>query len=497
MICMRKLHRYIGLALWPLLCLMVVSGIALNHRDVLKELQLDRRWLPSAYHYKEWNQGFMKGALETEKQTWLLYGNEGIWLWKWPNKPIRYNNGLPLSGEQKRVIRVIKTNDNRFFALTPFALFQGKFDENHQVYWQKLALPQMKRLWMDMEIAGDTLVLITKSACFTSILDHQNRPIFKEQSLPDSHQRQRNASWFRVIWDLHAGAIGGLPGRLTVDLVGILFLFVGTTGLLLWAFKKRVKQLQKGKRKSTYRWIKYLFKWHDKWGYALLIPFVIITLTGIFLRPPFLLLVAHQSLPFSIQTPSHRIWEDKLRTIRWDKSREQWLIYTSDGMFATSSLDSKRTREMQKLNTPPISVMGLSVCEPAEADTWIIGSFSGLFRWYPHRGNFESVLPSPNSIRWMPSGIISANKIAGIVMGQHKPLIVFDYERGAESLEKWIHFAKMSSELTTLDMPLWQLALEIHTGRIFTHLGIFTLLVPFFIGIALLLILYSGWKVSK
>ena len=52
--------------------------------------------------------------------------------------------------------------------------------------------------------------------------------------------------------------------------------------------------------------------------------------------------------------------------------------------------------------------------------------------------------------------------------------------------------------MNTLPISLWNLALEVHTGRIFTFLGIFsTLLYIFIIGVLMLVVLLSGWLIRR
>ena len=48
-------------------------------------------------------------------------------------------------------------------------------------------------------------------------------------------------------------------------------------------------------------------------------------------------------------------------------------------MIAASREMSDEPERISRLNTPPISVMGLNVMEQINEDEWIIGSFSGLY----------------------------------------------------------------------------------------------------------------------
>ena len=98
----------------------------------------------------------------------------------------------------------------------------------------------------------------------------------------------------------------------------------------------------------------------------LLIPFMIITISGTFLRPPFLLFVANSSIaPIpGTNMESENKWKDLLRAIRYDKYNNSWLIYTSDGMYEFKDLWT--SERISRLNTPPICIFrGIPVHFPA------------------------------------------------------------------------------------------------------------------------------------
>ena len=55
----------------------------------------------------------------------------------------------------------------------------------------------------------------------------------------------------------------------------------------------------------------------------------------------------------------------------------------------------------------------------------------------------------------------------------------------------------MPDRLADRPMALWNLALEMHTGRYFTCLGDWSLIYPFLLGACLFAVLLSGWKIRK
>ena len=53
----KKIHKYLGIPLCFLLFLAALSGIILNHRDLLQSIDIPRAVLPSDYKFEKWNNG--------------------------------------------------------------------------------------------------------------------------------------------------------------------------------------------------------------------------------------------------------------------------------------------------------------------------------------------------------------------------------------------------------------------------------------------------------
>ena len=56
----------------------LLVGILLNHRSLIKDVDVSRKYLPSRYEFKNWNGGLLRGTLALDDAI-LLYGNGGIW----------------------------------------------------------------------------------------------------------------------------------------------------------------------------------------------------------------------------------------------------------------------------------------------------------------------------------------------------------------------------------------------------------------------------------
>ena len=183
-------------------------------------------------------------------------------------------------------------------------------------------------------------------------------------------------------------------------------------------------------------------------------------------------------------------WHERLRNIRYDRQEQAWLLYSSEGFFTAPTL----TTPARKIPlVPPVSIMGINVLEPLEDGQWLVGSFSGLFQWDRERGDvtdlYTGKAPLPRKIP------ISEQMISGAALGDE--WILFDYNKGATSLQGTTRFPDMPDRLADRPMALWNLALEMHTGRYFTCLGNWSLIYPFLLGACLFAVLLSGWKIRK
>ena len=129
----------------------------------------------------------------------------------------------------------------------------------------------------------------------------------------------------------------------------------------------------------------------------------------------------------------------------------------------------------------------------------MVGSFSGMFIWNTQTGMVVDYFTGQPY--QAPSGMarpLAPNTVAGFVQSDNKSWW-FDFSTGAIELgsqqDVQTTFTKMPEEIRRASpMSLWNVSLEIHTGRIFEHLigGLYILIVPL-AGICILLVLISGF----
>ena len=179
---------------------------------------------------------------------------------------------------------------------------------------------------------------------------------------------------------------------------------------------------------------------------------------------------------------------------------QRYIFSTSDGFY---SAEESLTKKLQPFRyQPPVSVMGLNVFKPLGEMKYLAGSFNGMFLWDVKTGGvYDLFTGKPYA---PPEGIqnpIGANMAAGLVEAG-KNTWWFDYNSGALPLSDK-PFPEMPEEiLEASPMSLWNVSLEIHTGRIFENLlGPFYILYVPLAGLCLIMVLVSGffiwWKVYR
>ncbi len=336
------------------------------------------------------------------------------------------------------------------------------------------------------------------------ITDTPKLPIAKLNLLP-SFDHDYSVTLFRTLWVMHSGKILGTAGQLLVDLMAAILIFLVLTGLIYFFAPKLLKQVNG--RKATASRIKrvnrFSIKWHNLTGYYTVIFLLLISFTGIFLRPPFLIPIANVRVPAMKYTwlDNPNPWFDRFRDVIYDEALDMFILSTSDGFIYTR--DDFLTPLRRFPAEPPVSVMGINVFEKTAPGKFLVGSFSGIYDWIPTHGYIaDHVSGSPlksDGTRGNPFGNIP---VAGMIRHDGNEF-VFEYIRGAINYHGDSQFPGMPDYIIKESpISLWNLSLEIHTGRIFSFLlGDFYILYIPVVGLGTLLILISGfviwWKKKK
>ncbi|RPH33191.1 MAG: PepSY domain-containing protein [Bacteroidales bacterium] len=489
----QKYHKWFALIFTLFFILFALSGIVLNHRSLISGVDVNRKWLPNSYALKNWNLASVKGDVKVGEDSILFYGGAGVWLTdsalsKWTP----FMNGFPKGSDQRKIFDLIQTPNGDYFAATRFGLY--RYSTIQQSWSKQQFFSEDDEFITGLEVVKDKLYVLTRNHLYTSSLDNANLSFTKVELIVPEGSKPK-ITIFRLFWIIHSGEILGISGRLVVDLMGLIMLFLSITGLIYFLFPKIIKRVKDKIRLSRLkRTTRFSYNWHIKIGIYTSILLVIVSFTGIFLRPPFLLLVVNgvitqRSNPNNI---NEIFWSDKLRDIKYDEQRDIFLLATSDGIYYSRN---GFTSALKKFPVePPVSIMGINVLEILDNGDYLVGSFSGAYRWNPYTGLVaEYFSGQPIHVNSGFSSPFGSFAIAGFSNNSGKEYF-FDYDKGIFSTQPNIHVFEMPQIVKdSFPFPLWNLAQEVHTCRIYSPIiGLFYILIVPLAGIAMLVLIITG-----
>ena len=491
---LRKYHKWLGIVLTVFIMLFSISGIILNHRELFAGINVSRNLLPSTYHYDNWNNAAVRGTERLDKNRVLIYGNIGVWVTDNNFTGFEdFNTGFPEGIDNKKISKIHKTAKGKLFAGTHFGLFQYNYSDK---MWKKKILPIHEKRITDIIEKGDTLLVLSRSFLLKTD-DYMN---FTVQTLPEPENYDNKASLFKTLWVIHSGEIYGIAGKIFVDVIAVIFVFLSITGLIYFINPFLIKRkIKKNKGISNIRKSSiWNLKWHNKIGWITIVLLLITTITGMFLRPPLLIPIADSKvgkIPLTI-LDSENPWFDKLRRINYDQTNDRYFIATIDSIYYSDDDFKSKLKQFEK--QPPISIMGVNVFNQIDDENLLIGSFLGLYKWNYKTGYIEDYIDKKKYIKKTSGGgpPIGNYTITGFSDHFKDKEVYFDFNSGAEIINNDSRFVKMPSKIKEQPISLWNVALEFHTARIYKFItgDLYILLIPLF-GIFILFILISGFIV--
>jgi uncharacterized iron-regulated membrane protein len=181
-----------------------------------------------------------------------------------------------------------------------------------------------------------------------------------------------------------------------------------------------------------------------------------------------------------------------------DEVKGEVLFSTTEGMYR---IDDSFTGEMEKFDTQPVvSVMGITVFEELASGDYLVGSFSGLYRWMPARHYvYDLINQQPAGMGRGMGNPFGGTAVAGFVVDANGNPFLFDYDRGVGAMGHKARFGAMPEELSENGkISLWNTSLEVHTGRIYSAiLGSFYILIVPITGLVTLMVLISGYIIYQ
>lgn len=522
----KKYHRWFGLILSVFMLVFCVSGIILNHRQLFADCDVSRSILPPAYHIQNFNNGVIKGSIRIDghadlasaggikasDESILAYGYGGIWLTDTKMKSWKdFNKGLPENVDGRNIRNMVQTKNGEIWCAATMDVY--RFDGKE---WKMFPLADNKERITDITLTKDStsIIAMTRSAVYEisgKKTDAANEKRDAANEKTDAISEKTNVTrkiigqpegfipevtLFKTVWHLHSGAFFGLTGRLVVDAIAIVLIILSITGIILFILPYRIrrqKRLQaREKMQKLGKQMVFNAKWHNKLGYTTIILTLWLAITGMCLRPPLMIPLAMNKTTEKVKDGN--VWHDKLRAIRWDAAEGNWLVSTSEGFLRVDEHFQHKPILLNKEKAPKVSPMGVTVFESDGKGGWLVGSFSGMFRWYPEKNLIVDYFTGKQNIE--KSMIPISNHL---VSGYSKDFfggkeVIFDYSKGA-SLDET---ASTPELLSATPMSLWNVALELHVGRCYSpFLGPLSDLFVFISGLLITLVLLSGYIILK
>ena len=518
----KKYHRWFGLILSVFMLVFCVSGIILNHRQLFADCDVSRSFLPPAYHIQNFNNGIIKGSIKIDghadlasaggikasDDSVLAYGYGGIWLTDAEMKSWKdFNKGLPKNVDGRNIRNMVQTKNGEIWCAAMMDVY--RFDGKE---WKMFPLADNEERITDITLTKDStsIIAMTRSAVYEisgKKTDAANEKTDAANEKRDAISEKTNVTrkiigqpegfipevtLFKTVWHLHSGAFFGLTGRLVVDAIAIVLIILSITGIILFILPYRIrrqKRLQaREKMQKLGKQMVFNAKWHNKLGYTTIILTLWLAITGMCLRPPLMIPLAMNKTTEKVKDGN--VWHDKLRAIRWDAAEGNWLVSTSEGFLRVDEHFQHKPILLNKEKAPKVSPMGVTVFESDGKGGWLVGSFSGMFRWYPEKNLIVDYFTGKQNIE--KSMIPISNHL---VSGYSKDFfggkeVIFDYSKGA-SLDET---ASTPELLSATPMSLWNVALELHVGRCYSpFLGPLSDLFVFISGLLITLVLLSGY----
>ena len=463
------IHRWFGVVGAIFILMFALSGIVLNHRHFFSPVSVSRDWLPIDYRFGNWNLAAVKGATNIGNDSLLIYGNIGVWLTDTAFTQFEaFNKGFQKGIDNRKTFHAFHSPKGNTYAATLSGLY---FIDGKE--WKPLSLPVKERQVRAIELKGDSLLVLTRSHLLIG-KDAPEDPGFSAVILPHPEGYAARTSLFRALWLLHSGEIFGLAGKIIVDLMGLILIFLTLTGIIWFTAPDLMKSLKNrlSARKKVAKLNRFSMKWHNLLGIWVVFFLLINTIAGSFLRPPLLISIIRSDIANIKGTILDHVnpWHDKLRDIRFDEQSGKLLISTSEGFFAADPAFSDSLKRIQ--GQPPVSVMGINVFEPVAEGAFVVGSFSGIYLWNPSQGVlFDKITGLPVSPARGMANPFGSIPVAGYINTSNGREFIFDYNAGVFSKTPGQKFPQMPAEVKkATPFPLWNLALEIHVGRFYSFI---------------------------
>ncbi len=474
----RKFHLWAGIVFAPLLIMLAITGIGLNHPDWIRSVSFPVDVLPENYQYHNWNRGLVSAIISDEKGGYFATGKEGVWHFI-DNEAKRLDNPYQDSAWKKMGYSLyLDSNTHHLLSGTREGIYSLNLVSNE---WKTIS-GSPREQFVSIINGADGLLAISRKGLYHLKFHEQG---YQLQPIPiELADNGQSSPLYRLIFQLHSGELLGKVGIFIMDAAAGLLIFLSVSGLYMFVFPRLVKRklLSREGRISGGRKFRWMLKHHNHWGLVIAIVLLISGATGLLMRPPGLLLVSNVQSPIKIKDLHFSPLPHSIGKALWDPKQNALMLLTSGGLY-------REAPEMKNLFVPadlpvPISGMGANVFQHYKS-SFIIGSFKGLFHWDPASERVSPVTSETWPRRVMPTALLE----------NEGDMALFDFSKGLRlSQNSQLSIPQMPDDINhQASISLWHLFFELHNLRFFRFiLGPSYLLLLALTGLMLVLISITG-----
>ncbi len=469
------IHKYLGLLLILFLMWMSISGILLNHPELVAHISVPKWLVPPQYPIENWDRSALTQLIYSEHQPDIAYaaGKQGVWKTTDGGKNFQpFMQGFPPSRFYRKTHNLLLLED---VALLFAGNNQGLFVCNlEKEIWREIPLSDKQESVLRIFKTEASLVVFSNSHAYVSPMPPH--PLDFEQVNWSRAGSEPRLSLVRLFFDLHDGKAWGLGGKLLFDAAGLILFFLSISAFYSWYYPWKRRRERQANRRSRPKLMRRMFKWflkyHLKLGIWAAIILLVIGATGFFMRPPLLAVLTSGSIPaqyypgFLPDNP----WDQKIHNALYDAVEDRIIIEATDGLWSGPSDFSQSFRKIE--SEVPIFVMGATVFEPYGRGGFLVGSFNGIFHWERATGKSINILTNKeaNNI----SSVKPANKmVTGYFKTPQGEEFITTHEQGLLPVGDATlnnRFQMPRQMHSGYRMPLWNYLFEIHNGRFFKDL---------------------------
>jgi len=490
----KKLHKYVGLICLFWFLLMGISGVLINHPELIRGLSVPSPLVPSNFCYTKWNRMAMRDAAYSSQNPEVLFvcGRKGVWQSKDRGRTFSaMKDGYPSSAfeQDTNCLLLMETfGAKQLFAGNRAGLFLWNFESEK---WGRIKHKGLNHAEVkDIVLVNGHPLVFTADRCFC-LQGQGKEPVILPMPLTFDIPPRKRTSMTRFMLSIHDGSIAGIPGKLFADAVGLVLIFLSFSAMGLWYLPWRRKNICK--RRIDTQLYRLFHRFHLKFGIYSLLVLMVITASGMIIRPPFRQIILNDTVPSAWLNHGQLSagHGPGVRRAVYLENDDTLLLGTRMGFF-TGPTDFSRPFVIIPMDVP-VSGMGVNVMKPLSGNRLLIGSFDGLYVRDGSTGSVAAVVEITKDRSLNPEKSFK-NRAVGAAVKKGQLQFWADYNQGVVSADPHGLSPEMPLSLENKTrMSLWRYLRGIHTGHIFREwLGRHTWLIIPVGGSLLILSLLTG-----